>query len=194
MHQKRQTISCVKYCLSQVFFIAFTYKTTARQLNIKNRSYYFYNDLINVLNFEASNLKLDKKTWKNIYIYYIGYIDKNPEWNVNSVNPLYLLINRVYGYVSEKNGNKFLTIDKGDSFLKKYDQVFSRIKYHIGKIDDVEVNYNTDYDKIKFLSDDSLPLNKLICFPTLTNVIRCVFKQNGVFYPQVYLDHSLYQI
>ena len=48
-----------------------------RQLNIKNRTYYFYNDLINVLNFEASNLKLDKKTWKDIDIYFTGYVAKN---------------------------------------------------------------------------------------------------------------------
>ena len=87
-----------------------------------------------------------------------------------------------------------MTIDKGDSVLKKYDQVFSGIKHHIKKIDDGEVNYSADYDKIKFLSDDSLPLNKLIYFPTLTVVIRCVFKQNRVFYPQVYLDDCLYQI
>ena len=105
-----------------------------------------------------------------------------------------MIINRVYGSVSEKNDNQFLTIDKRDSVLKKYDQIFSGIKHHIKKIDDVEVNYNTDYDKIKFLSDDSLPLNKLIYFPTLTVVIRCVFKQNGVFYPQVYLEDCLYQI
>ena len=48
---------------------------TTKQLNIKNRSYYFYNDLINVLNFEASNLKIDKKTWKDIDIYFFGYFD-----------------------------------------------------------------------------------------------------------------------
>ena len=104
------------------------------------------------------------------------------------------MINRVYDYVSEKNGSKFVTIDKGDSVLKKYDQVFSGTKHHIKKIDDGEVNYSADYDKIKLLSDDLLPLNKLIYFPTLTVVIRCVFKQNGVFYPQVYLDECLYQI
>ena len=85
---------------------------TTRQLNIKNRTYYFYNDWINVLNFEASNLKLDKKIWKDIDIYFIGYIDKKPDWNLNSVTPLHLLINRIYGYVSEKNGVRFLTIDK----------------------------------------------------------------------------------
>ena len=116
------------------FFIVFNYKMTTRQSNIKNRTYYFYNDLINVLNFEASNLKLDKKTWKDIDIYYVGYVDKNPNGNVNSVNPLYLTINRVYGIVSEKNGVRFLTIE--DAVLKKCDQVFSGIKYHIGKIDD----------------------------------------------------------
>ena len=85
--------------------------------------------MINVLNFEASNLKIDKKAWKDIDIYYIGYVDKKREWSVNSVNPLYLLINRVHGYVSE-NSNKFLPIDKGESVLKKYDQVFSGIKHH----------------------------------------------------------------
>ena len=104
------------------------------------------------------------------------------------------MINRIYGSVSEKNGNKFLTIDKGDSVLKKYDQVFSGIKYHIGKVDDNEVVYDTDYMKIKFLTNDSLPLSKLIYFPTFTVVIRCVFKHNGVFYPQVYLDDCLYPI
>ena len=159
---------------------------TTRQLNIKNGTHYFYNDLINVLNFEASSLKLGRKTWKDIDIYHIGYVDKKPDWNVNSVNPLYLLISRVYGYVSENNGNKFLTNDKGDSVLRKYDQVFSGIKYHIEKIDNSGVVYDSDYTKI--LTDDSLPLNKLTYFPTLTVIIRCVSKQHGVYFPQVYLD------
>ena len=49
---------------------------TTRQLNIKNRTYYFYNDLINLSSFSVNNLKLDKNTWKDIDIYYIGYADK----------------------------------------------------------------------------------------------------------------------
>ena len=126
---------------------------TTRQLNIKDRTYYFYNDLINVLNFEANNLKLDKKSWKDIDIYYIGYVDKSKpsEWKVNSVNPLYLLIKRVHGIASEKNGFKFLSIDKGDTVFKKYDQVFAGIKHHIKKISD-EISFSSDYDKIKFLT------------------------------------------
>ena len=90
---------------------------TTRQLNIKNRTYYHYNDLINVLKFGAGNLKLDKKTWKDLDIYYIGYVNKKLDWSVNSINLLYLLINRVFGSVPEKNGNEFLIID--NSVLKK---------------------------------------------------------------------------
>ena len=67
-----------------------------------------------------------------------------------------MIINRVYGYVSEKNDNKFLTIDKEKSVLKKYDQVFSGIKYHIKKINDEEINFNSDYDKSKFLTGDQM--------------------------------------
>ena len=59
--------------------------------------------------------------------------------------------------------------------LNTCDQVFSDIKYHIGKISGEEVNFNDGYEKIKFLTDDSLPLGKLIFFPTLTVVIRCGF-------------------
>ena len=87
-----------------------------------------------------------------------------------------------------------MAIDKGDAVLKKYDQVFSEIKHHIIKIDGVDSNYNSDYDKIKLLSDVNLPLGKLVYFPTMTVIIRCVFKQNGVYYPQIYLDDCLYQI
>ena len=74
---------------------------TRRQLNIKNRTDYFYNDLINLSNFSVNNLKLDKNTWKDIDIYYIGYADKkNPEdWEVNNVNSLYSMINRVFCFV-----------------------------------------------------------------------------------------------
>ena len=91
------------------------------------------------------------------------------------------MINRVYGSVSEKNSNKYLTTDKSDNVLKKYDQVFAGIKHHIKKIDDSEINCYKDYIKINFLSDYSIPLNKLIYFPTLTVTIRCVFKLYGVF-------------
>ena len=86
------------------------------------------------------------------YIYYIGYVDtdKPSESNVNSVNPLYLIINRVYGSISERNGNKFLTTDKRDAVLRKYGQVFSGIKHHIKKLVEKKLILTLTLTKLNF--------------------------------------------
>ena len=97
-------------------------------------------------------------------IYYIGYVDKKPDWDVNSVNPLCLMINRIDGYAEEKNGNKYLNIAdtvRNNEILKKYNQVFNGIKNHIKNIDDNDSEYDKDYMKIKFSSDDDIALNKM---------------------------------
>ena len=76
-----------------------------KQINIKNRTYYFYNDIINLKNVESKLLKIDKKSYKNIGIYNIGYITikKIDDCeNIYSVNPLYLFINHANGYIEEK--------------------------------------------------------------------------------------------
>ena len=168
-----------------------------KQLDIKNKSYYFYNDLIKLSNFSVNNLKLDKKNWKDIDIYYIGYADKNKpqDWKVNSVHPLHSIINKVFRFVGEKNDVKYLNIDKLKIFSGTIrNQVFSGIEYYTEMISGEEVNFDRDFEKNRFVSNDLLPLEKLIYFPTLTNVIRCVLKQADIFYPQVYLDDALYQL
>ena len=81
-----------------------------KQINIKNQTYYFYNDIIDLKTFDARLLKIDKKSYKNIDIYYIGYITikKIDDYeSIYSVNPLYLHINHASGYI-EENGNKYL--------------------------------------------------------------------------------------
>ena len=50
--------------------------TITKRMNIKNRTYYFYNDLIKLFDFDPNMLKLDKKTFKGLNIYYIGYATK----------------------------------------------------------------------------------------------------------------------
>ena len=73
-----------------------------KQIDLKNRSYYFWNDQIWINNFDAKNLKLDKNSIMGINIYYIGYVNKKTEYNINSVNPLYLFISELYGFIDEK--------------------------------------------------------------------------------------------
>ena len=76
-----------------------------KQMNIKNRTYFFYNDLIKHFDFDTNMLKLDKKIFKGIDIYYIRYVTKKEEYKINSVSPLYLLIYKVDGFIEEKRGN-----------------------------------------------------------------------------------------
>ena len=80
------------------------------QINIKNRSYYFYNDIIKLKKLDAKLLKIDRKAFKDIDIYYIGYIRKTKIddcQSIYSVNPLHLSIDHANGYIEEKNGNKY---------------------------------------------------------------------------------------
>ena len=110
-------------------------------MNIKNRTYYFYNDLINIKDFDTRLLKLEKKTINgaSLSIYYIGYITKKPGWNLKSVNPLYLMINRIDCFIEEKSGDKYLNIastDRNTKVLKKYSEVWDGIKDCIEKIND----------------------------------------------------------
>ena len=82
---------------------------TIRQINIKNRTYYLYNDQINLKGFDASLLKVDKKDYNEIDIYYIGYVIVKKIANcnnINSVNRLYLMIDKMIGHFEEKKGNK----------------------------------------------------------------------------------------
>ena len=69
-----------------------------KEINIKDRTYYFFDDRINIKDFDPSLLKIDKNSYKNIGIYYIGYITmKNFDYvKINSVNPLYVTINEVH--------------------------------------------------------------------------------------------------
>ena len=90
---------------------------TVKQINIKNRTYYFYNDIIDLKNFDARLLKVNKKSYKSIGIYNIGYIKikKNCDYeNIYSVNPLYLRVDHASGYIEEKNRNKYLIFDSTD--------------------------------------------------------------------------------
>ena len=78
-----------------------------KEINIKNRTYYFFDDMINIANFDPNLLKIGKKSYKNIDIYYIGYITiKDSDYvKIKSVNPLCLIINEVDGHFEEQNGN-----------------------------------------------------------------------------------------
>ena len=157
--------------------------------------------MINIKDFDPSLVKIDKKSYKNIGIYYIGYItikSISDYENVNSVNPLYLITGEVDGYIEENNGNKYLTFasaDKNKKVLERHTNLWNEIKYYIQTINpDKSVEYEKDYMRIKFNSDDNLTLNKILKLHDLTIIVRSVFEEDGKYYPQVFLEECLYEL
>ena len=112
---------------------------------------------------------------------------------------MYLLVNDASGYIEEKNGNKYLIFDdsvnENNGLLKKYVNVWDGIKNEIKTVNGGKENdYRKDYMKIRFNSDDDLPLKKLLKFHAMIIIIRSVFKEGGKLYPQVFLDDTLYDL
>ena len=157
------------------------------EINIKNQTYLFFNDMINIKNFNPKLLKIGKKLYKNIDIYCIGYITVKDHLKIHSVNPLYLIIGEVDGYIEEKNGNKYLIFASTDKKpLRKYIELWNGIKNLIETINDKSDEYEKDFMKIKFISDVNLPLNKILKLHNLTTVVRSVFQENKKYYLQFF--------
>ena len=88
----------------------------------------------------------------------------------------------------------FDSTDENKELLKKYKDVFNGIRDKIKEICSDECDYEKDYMKIKFNSNDDLPLNKPLKFHLMTITIRSVFEEDGKLYPQIFLDYSLYEL
>ena len=164
-----------------------------KQINIKNRTCYFCNDQINLKDYDARLLKVDKKNYNDIDIYHIGYVTVKKISNcnnINSVNPLYLMINEMIGHLEEKNENKYLVlddVDKNKDVLNKYEEVSEGIKKEIETINGGE--------KIFKKLDLSVMMicHKTIKLRLLTITIRSV-SEGSKFYPQLFLDDVLYEL
>ena len=99
--------------------------------------------------------------------------------------------------LKKKGVYKYLVFDSTDEnkeILKKYNDVFNGIKDKIKEINSNEYDYEKDYMKIKFNSDDDLQLNKSLNFRLMTITIRYIFGEDGKLYPQVFLDDTLYEL
>ena len=117
---------------------------------------------------------------------------------LNSVNPLYLIIGKAERYIKENNGNKYLVFSSthgNKKLLAKFTKLWDEIKHFIEKINEVKKDeYEKDFMKIKFNSDDNLPLNKMLKLQMLTVIVRSAFGEDGKYYPQVCLDEFLYKV
>ena len=101
------------------------------------------------------------------------------------------------GHFEEVDGDKYLiTSSENGDIMQKYQEVFDGIKELIEKINyyGQSIKYDDNYMKIKFNTDDNIPLNKIIYFPTITIIVRSVTEKDDKFYPQLFLDDCLYEV
>ena len=138
-------------------------------------------------------------SYKDILIYYIGYLTiKNLKYlKTNSVNLLYIIINKVNEYFEEINKNKYLMLfptNERKEVIKEYEELWNKTRDLIGSITRNSDSYDEKYVKIKFNSDDKLPLNKMIKIGNMIKVVRTVFHEINKYYVQVFLDEILYKL
>ena len=107
------------------------------------------------------------------------------------------MFNKIKGHFEEVDGDKYLIISSENlDIMQKYQYVFDGIKEIIKKINDYgqPTKYDDNYMKIKFNTDDAVPLNQIIYFPTITIIIRSITKKGDKYYPQLFLDDCLYEV
>ena len=88
--------------------------------------------------------------------------------------------------ILKKNVHKYLVFDFTDENKELYSDVWNGIKNKVKEVNDSECDYEKDYMKTKFNSDDNLPLNKPLKFYNMTIIIRSVFEEGGKLYPQLF--------
>ena len=173
-----------------------------KQIEIKNLIYYFYNDVINLKNFESNMLKVERNITKALIFIILDTLQLKKLMIVKiftvGILCICLLIMQV-DILKKKNGNQYLIFgdyaSENKALIKKYADVWDGIKNEIKAINGGKENdYGKDYMKIKFNSDDDLPLNKPLKFHAMTIIIRSVFEEGGKLYPQVFLDDALYEL
>ena len=141
---------------------------TLRQVNIKNLQNYFFNDMTNIGDFE----NIEKIAFKSndSIIYDIKYIK-----TLNGSNPLYLVFNNLDAYIEKSGENKcliFASTDKSEMAVGDYTEIWDEIKEQIELISGNKViKSSKDFMKIKFESDDDLPLDKILNIPVCVIIL-----------------------
>ena len=174
-------------------------------LKIKNTSYYYYDDIVYLDDFDVKLAKeVRRESRIDVDIYYIGYRVDKPQCNINSVNTLYLIIRNLVGGTEKIEGSsdRYLVVNESNKkVINVFDKIWKFIKDEINRLikrnDKITFgnadNKISEYNKLRFSSDVNLPLNTLIEFHSLTIVINCVIEKGNKYYPEIYFDECLYK-
>ena len=150
---------------------------------------------------DSNLLNIGKISFKSTdaVIYNIRYMTmENLDYvNIDSENPYYLIFNNVDGYMKESNGDKYLifaSADKNNEALIKYAELWDKIKNQMEAVNGCEpIKCKKDFMKIRFESDDDLPLGQILSIPVIIIVIEFVLQEDDKYYPQVCVHEYVYK-
>ena len=173
-----------------------------KSLEMKTKTNYNWDDIVYINEFDVNSLEIIKRESRiDANIYYTGYVI-NPDYDYHTINPLYLVINCLIGYIEkiEESSDKYLVV--ANSVHKKYivnvlNTIWGSIENKIEDIIYPFPNNNPnikikDYDKFRFNSGIDLPLDTSIEFRSLVINVSCVIEKDNKYYPEIYLDECLY--
>ena len=162
-----------------------------KSLEIKIKTNYNWDDIICINDFGVNSLEIIKRESRiGANIYYIGYF-LEPDYDYNTINPSYFVINRLIGYIEEIEGSwdKYLVVAKSvrnKDIISVLDMVWGSIKNKINPNPNINPNVIEikDYDKFRFNSNIDLPLYTLIEFRSLVINVSCVIEKDNKYYPE----------
>ena len=163
-------------------------------LKIRSKSNYFWDDMVYLDDFDLKLVKVVRRESRiGVDIYYIGHV-LEPDDDINSINPLYLIVRHLFAHVEKIQGSsdRYLVVDKNNKeVINNFDKLWklNRLIKRNDKITFGNANNKiSEYNKLRFSSDVDLPLDTLIEFHMLTIVINCVIEKGNKYYPEIYLD------
>ena len=180
-------------------------KMVVESLKIKNKSYYYWDYMVYLDDFNVDLIKIVRRESRiDVDIYYIGYVVHKPQYNINSINPLYLIVRHLFGHVEKIQGSsdRYLVVDENNKeVINVFDKLWKFIKDEINRLiksnDKITFgnadNKISEYNKLRFSSDVDLPLDNLIEFHMLTIAINCVIEKGNKYDLEIYLDECLYE-
>ena len=147
-----------------------------KKLYIKQRLGYFFSTMINIMEFNTSMVGIDKVSYENTdTIYEVKYF--------NNFGTLHLIFNNVGAYFMSFNEDKYLIFAKTErnkEMIQKYEEFWDFIREEIRLIEDTKpFKYKRDFMKIKFKSDDKVPINEILNISVCVLIIKSVLKKNG---------------
>ena len=160
-------------------------------ISIKNHTYFFLGDIINIKSFDTNSIKINEKSYKNILNCYIRYVTiKDLKYvKINSVNPLCLIFskeNRCFVEINKNNCLVLVPTNESKEITKRHEELWSKIRKLIMSITKNSNDCDDKYRKIKFDLDDDLHLNKMIEIYNVAIVIIDISYENYKYYPQVF--------